>query len=70
MARGRDAVRMHEIATDIAAALLAVVAVATFAAMAWAARQVDGRPHGTHRPHLHLHLPRPHARRTHRRHHG
>lgn len=49
---------MHDIVIDIVAALLAAVAVATFAAMIWAARQVDGRPHATR-----LHLPHPHLRR-------
>jgi hypothetical protein len=52
---------MHDIVIDIAAALLALAAVATFATMIWAARQVDGRTHATPRLHLpHLHLP--HAR--------
>jgi len=34
---------MNEIANDAVTVLLAVVAAATFAAMIWAARQVDGR---------------------------
>ena len=39
----REPVGMHEIAIDAVAVLLAVIAAATFAAMIWAARQVDGR---------------------------
>lgn len=39
---------MSEIVINIAAALLAAVAVATFATMIWAARQVDG--HERRRP--------------------
>jgi hypothetical protein len=42
---------MHDIVIDIVSALLALVAVATFATMIWAARQVDGRTHATHLPH-------------------
>ena len=33
---------MHGIVTDIVTVLLLVLAAATFAAMIWAARQVDG----------------------------
>jgi len=55
---------MHDIVIDIAAALLAVAGVATFAIMIWAGRQVDGRVHAAPRLHLpHLHLPHPHLRR-------
>lgn len=50
---------MHDLVLDAAAGLLALVAAATFAAMIWAARQVDGRPHPAPR----LHLPHPHLRR-------
>ncbi len=54
---------MHDIVIDIASGLLALVAVATFAAMIWAARQVDGHPHATHRLRLpHPHLPHPRHR--------
>jgi hypothetical protein len=51
---------MHDTIIDIVSALLALTTVATFAAMAWAARQVDGRTHARVRPHL-PHLP--HLRR-------
>jgi hypothetical protein len=55
---------MHDTVIDIVAALLAVVAVATFAMMIWAARQVDGRLHAAPRLHVpHVHLPHPHLRR-------
>ncbi len=55
---------MHVTVIDIAAALLAVAGVATFAMMIWAARQVDGRVHAAPRLHVpHLHLPHPHLRR-------
>jgi hypothetical protein len=52
---------MHDTVIDIVSALVAVAAVATFATMIWAARQVDGRTHATrlHLPHPHL----PHSRR-------
>ena len=54
---------MHDVAIDILTALLLVLAAATFAAMIWAGRQVDGRTHAVpriHLPHLHLHRrPRP-----------
>jgi hypothetical protein len=49
---------MHDLLIDLLAALLLVLAAATFAAMIWAGRQVDGRhPHTL--PRLHL----PHLRR-------
>jgi hypothetical protein len=51
---------MHDAIIDIVSALLALASVATFAAMAWAARQVDGRMHAPLRPHL-PHMP--HLRR-------
>jgi hypothetical protein len=55
---------MHDTVIDIVAALLAVLAVATFAMMIWAGRQVDGRVHAAPRlPMPHLHLPHPHLRR-------
>ena len=51
---------MHDLVLDAAAALLALLAAVTFAAMIWAARQVDGRAHPAPR----LHLPHlPHLRR-------
>ncbi|HEV7772209.1 MAG TPA: hypothetical protein VGO48_02835 [Conexibacter sp.] len=54
---------MHDTVIDIVSALLALVAVATFATMIWAARQVDGRTHATPRLHLpHPHLPHPRRR--------
>ncbi len=53
---------MHDLAIDMLAALLLVLAAATFAAMIWAARQVDGRSHALTR----IHLPHPHLR-LHRR---
>ncbi len=43
MAVAREADVMNEIANDAVTVLLAVVAALTFAAMIWAARQVDGR---------------------------
>ncbi|HEX4807245.1 MAG TPA: hypothetical protein VFU94_15200 [Conexibacter sp.] len=50
---------MHDVAIDLLTGLLLVLAAATFAAMIWAGRQVDGRAHGWPRIHLpHPHLPR------------
>ena len=63
---------MHDTVLDVVSLLVALIGAATFAAMIWAARQVDGRPHAApHLPHLHLphlhrphlHLPHPHVRR-------
>jgi hypothetical protein len=48
-----------DIVLDIATALLLVLATATFAAMIWAARKVDGREHAAPR----IQLPHPHLRR-------
>jgi len=55
---------MHDTVLDVVSLLVALVGAATFAAMIWAARQVDGRPHAApHLPRLH----RPHLRRPHPR---
>ena len=58
MANGCHSDRMHDVAIDILTALLLVLAAATFAAMIWAGRQVDGRTHAA----PHIHLPRLHRR--------
>ena len=52
---------MHDILIDLVTVLLLLLAAATFAAMIWAGRQVDGRTHAVPRLHLpHLHRrPRP-----------
>jgi hypothetical protein len=49
---------MHDTIIDVVSVLLALATVATFASMAWAARQVDGRAHAPLRPHM------PHQRRS------
>ncbi len=59
MAFACDGARMHDVAIDLLTGLLLVLAAATFAAMIWAGRQVDGRAHGWPR----VHLPHPHLRR-------
>jgi hypothetical protein len=51
---------MHDVVIDIFTVLLLLLATATFAAMIWAARQVDGR---THAARIRLPHPHPHLRR-------
>jgi hypothetical protein len=62
LARACDAGSVHDLLTDLLAALLLVAAAATFAAMIWAARQVDGRAHAG--PRLHLRRPPHRSRRA------
>jgi len=53
---------MQDLILDVVTALVILTVAATFAAMIWAARQVDGRSHGP--VHLQLpHLPHVHLRR-------